>query len=101
MYFQKNKVGMTLLSREHLSIEAESNSDLFQFWTRHYCRKLGLSTEVEFLSEPNPGLIFSSKSKFRDQDRSFWLGRTSINSNSNLILNQLYKNLALDPVPTS
>ena len=39
------------------------------FWTRHCCQKLGLFTEVEFLSEPKPGLIYSPQSKFRDQDQ--------------------------------
>ena len=72
---------MTLLSRAHISIEAESNSENFKFLTRHYCRKLGFSTEVEFLSEPKLGLISSSKLKFRDQDQSFWLDRTLGNSN--------------------
>ena len=66
---------MTLLSRVHLSVEAESDSEHFQFLTQHYCQKLGLSTEVEFLSEPRAGLISSSKSKFRDQDQSIWLDR--------------------------
>ena len=79
---------MTLLSRAHLSVEAESDFEHFQFLTRHYCRKLGLSTEVGFLSEPRPGLISSPKSKFRDQDQSFWLGRTPGKSNPNLLLNQ-------------
>ena len=46
---------MTLLSKVHFSVEAESNSKHFQFLTRHYCQKLGLSTEVEFLSEPRLG----------------------------------------------
>ena len=67
---------MTLLSRAHISIEAESDSENFQFLTRHYCRKLRLSTEVEFLSDPRPGLISSSKWKFRDQGQRIWLERT-------------------------
>ena len=50
---------MTLLSRAHLSVEQEYDSERFQFLTQYYCRKLGLSTEVEFLSEPRLGLISS------------------------------------------
>ena len=88
IYFQKNKVGMTLLSRAHLYFKAEYDSDHFQFLTRHYHQKLGLSTEVKFLSEPKHGLISSSKSKFRDQDQIFWLDRTMGKSNPNLLLKQ-------------
>ena len=62
---------MTLLSRVHLSGEAESNSEHFQFLTLHYCRKLGLSREVEFLSERRPGLISSPKLKFRHNIKVF------------------------------
>ena len=43
---------MTLLSRVHLSVEAESDSKHFQLLTYHYSEKLWLSTEVEFVSEP-------------------------------------------------
>ena len=82
-YFQQNKVGLTLLPRAHLSVEAESDSELFQFWTRHYFQKLGLSTEVEFLSEPRLELISSPKLKFRDQDQSF--GWTKIRESQSLI----------------
>ena len=92
---------MTLLSRVHLSIEEESNSDLFKFWTRYYCQKLGISTEVEFLSDPRHGLISSPKSKFRDQVQSFWLERASGKSNPNLLMNQLCRNSSRDPDPTS
>ena len=56
----------------HLSVEAEFDSEHFQFW----CGKLGLSTEEEFLSEPSIGLFSSSKSKFRDLDQEIWLGET-------------------------
>ena len=86
--FQQKDVGMTLHSRLHLSVKAESNFEHFQFLTRHYCRKLGISKEVEFLSEPRLGLISSSKSKFRDQDQSFWSGRNLGKSNPNFPLNQ-------------
>ena len=95
---------MTLLPRAHLSIEAESNFEYFQILTRHYYQKLGISTEVEFLSEPSPGLISSPKLNFRDQDQSVWLGRTPGKSNPESALepeNQLCRNSALDPVPTS
>ena len=78
---------MTLLSRTHLFVEAESDSKHFQFLTRHCYRKLGISTEVEFLSEPRLGLISSSKSKFRDEDKIIWLDRTPKNPNPNLLLN--------------
>jgi len=44
----------------HLSIEAESITDIFSFW----CGKLGLLTEEEFLSDPGIGFISSSKSNF-------------------------------------
>ena len=73
---------MTLLCRVHHSVKAESDSEHFQFLTRHYYRKLGICTEVEFLSEPRPGLISSKKSKLRDQDQSFCLGITRGNSNA-------------------
>ena len=92
---------MTLLHRVHLSVEAESDSELFQFWTRHYCQKLGLSTEVEFFSDPRPGLISSSKLKFIDQDQRIFLDRTPENSNPNLLLNQHCRNSAPDPDLTS
>ena len=39
-YFQQNKVGITLLSRAHLSVETESDSNYFLFLTRHHYRKL-------------------------------------------------------------
>ena len=54
---QQNKVGITLLPRAYISIEAKYDSEHFHFLTQHCCQKLGLSTEVEFLSEPRPGLI--------------------------------------------
>ena len=100
-YFQQKKVGLTLLSRVHLSVNAESDSVHFQFLTQHYCQKLGLSTEVEFLSEPMSGLISSSKSEFRYQDQIFWLDRTSKKQNPNLLLNQHYRISAPNPDPTS
>ena len=78
---------MILLCTAHLSIEEESDSEHFQFLTRHYCGKLGLFIEEEFSSEPIIGLL-SSKSKFRDQDGSFWLGRTPGKSNPNLTPDQ-------------
>ena len=39
---------------------------------------------MEFLSEPNIGFISSSKSKFRDLGRYFWLGETLGKSNPGL-----------------
>ena len=56
----------------HLSVEAEFDSEHFQFsmW------KLGLSTEEEFLSEPRVGYLSSSKLKFRDLDQDSLLGGT-------------------------
>ena len=51
-----------------------------------FYRKLGLFTEEEILSEPGIGFLSSSKSKFRDQGRYFWLGKTQGNSNPNLTL---------------
>ena len=83
-YFQQNKVGLTLLPRAHLSVEAESNSEHFQFLTYHCIGKLGLFTEEEFLSEPRIGFLSSSKSNFRDLGRDFWLGKTVGNSSPNL-----------------
>ena len=62
---------MTFLSRVHLSIEVESNSEHFQFLTYHYSGKLGLSKEVEFLSEPSIGLLSSSKSKLETKIEAF------------------------------
>ena len=62
---------MNLLYRVHLSVETESNFELFQFWTRHYCRKLGISTEVEVFSEPRPGLISSPKLNLRIKFKEF------------------------------
>ena len=79
---------MTLLSREHIYVEAESNSEHFQFLTYHYIGKLRLFIEEEFLSEPRLGLLSSSKSKFRDKNRGFWLSRTTRNSNPNFPWNQ-------------
>ena len=52
---------MTLLPRAHISVEAESNFEVFQFWTQHYCWKLGLFIEEDFFSEPRLGLISFSK----------------------------------------
>ena len=92
---------MTLLSRAHLPIEVESNSDHFQFLTLHCYGKLGLSTEAEFFSEPRPRLISSPKSNFRYQDQSIWLDRTPKNSNPNFLLNQHCRNSASDLIPTS
>ena len=39
---------------------------------------------MDFLSEPNIGLVSSLKSKFRDQGQDFWLGKTPGKSNPNL-----------------
>ena len=63
-------------------MEAEFHFEHFQFW----CRKLGLSTKEEFLSEPSIGFLSSSKSKFRDLDQYFWLGETLGKSNPSLTL---------------
>ena len=48
------------------------------------CGKLGLSTKEEFLSEPGIGFLFSSKTKFGDLGRHFWLGETLGKSNPSL-----------------
>ena len=45
-----------------------------------------LSIEEEFLSEPIIGLLSSSKSKFRDLGRDFWLDTTQRKSNPSLTL---------------
>ena len=66
----------------HLYVEAEFDSKHFQ----SSMRKLGLSKEEEFLSEPSIGLFSSSKSKFRDLDQDFWLGGTLRNSNPSLTM---------------
>ena len=47
-------------------------------------RKLGILTEEEFLSEPNIGFLYSSKSNFRDLDQVFWLDETPGKSNPSL-----------------
>ena len=72
----------------HLSLEAEFDSEHFQFLTYHCIEKLGIFIEEKFLSEPKIGLLSSSKSNFRDQDQIFWLGRTPRESNPNFPLNQ-------------
>ena len=71
----------------HLSVEAEFDSEHFQF----SMRKLGPSIEEEFLSEPGIGLFFpgiglfsSSKFNFRDLDQEIWLGETPRKSNPSL-----------------
>ena len=50
---------------------------IFSFW----CRKLGPLTDEEFLSDPDIGFLSSSKSKFKDLVRYFWLGTTPGKSN--------------------
>ena len=67
---------MNLLLRAHLSVEAESDSEHFQFLTYRYIEKLGIFTKEEFLSDPRLRLLSSSKSKFRDQYQSIWFDRT-------------------------
>ena len=52
--------------------------------TYHYCGKLGIFIEEEFLSDPNIGFLSSSKYKFRDQYQNFWLGKTPVKSNPSL-----------------
>ena len=47
-------------------------------------RKLGLSTEDEFLSETGIGLFSSSKPNIRDLDQEIWLGETPGKSNPSL-----------------
>ena len=61
----------------HLSVEAEFDSEHSHF----SMRKLGLSTEEEFLSETNIGLLSSSKPNFRDLDQEIWLVETPGKSN--------------------
>ena len=68
----------------HLSVEIESNFEVLQFWTRHYYRKLGLFTEVEFFNEPRPGLISSPKSKLGIKIKSF--GWTEVRKSKTLAL---------------
>ena len=72
----------------HLSIEAESDSEHFQFLTYHYSGKLGIFIEVEFLSDPNIAFLSSLKLMFRDQDRIFLFVITLAKSNPNFPLNQ-------------
>ena len=86
--FQQKESRLTLLSRVHFFAEEESDSKHVQFFTQHYCGKLGLSIEVEFLSETKPGFISSPKSKFRDQNQIFWLGITLRKLNPNMPLNE-------------
>ena len=64
----------------HLSVEADFNSEHFQFSVQ----KLGLCTEEEFLNETSIGFFSSSKPKFRDLDQEIWLGETMGNSNPSL-----------------
>ena len=64
----------------HLSVEAEFDLGHFSFW----CGKLGLLKEEEFLSEPNIGFLPSSKSKFSDLGRDFWLDITPRKLNPSL-----------------
>ena len=71
---------MTLHWRAHLSVEAKFDSENFQF----SMQKLGIYIEEEFLSEPCIGLLSSSKLKFRDLGRDFWLGETPRKSNPSL-----------------
>ena len=66
----------------HLFVEAEFDSEHFQFW----CRKLELSIEEEFLTEPRIGFLSSSKSNFRDLGQYFWLCETLGKSNPILTL---------------
>ena len=87
-YHKKKEARLTLHWRAHLYVEADFDSEHFQFLTCHYCKKLGLLTEVEFLSGSNIGLISYSKLKFRDKDQSFWLARTPGKSNPNLTSDQ-------------
>ena len=75
--------GITLLLRAYLSVEAESNYEVFQFWTRHYCRKLGLFTEEEFFSKPRPGLISSPRLKLGFKFKAF--GWTKLQKSKTLI----------------
>ena len=49
-------------------------------------RKLKISTEEEFLSEPSIGLLSSSKLNFRDLFQYFWLNETPGKSNPSLTL---------------
>ena len=49
-------------------------------------RKLGISTEEEFLSETYIGLFSSSKPNFRDLDQEIWLGKSLGKSNPSLTL---------------
>ena len=81
---QQKEARLTLHWRAHISVEEEFDSGHFQFLTCHCCGKLGIFREEEFLSDPSIGFLSSSKSKFRDQPRNFWLGKTLGKSNPNL-----------------
>ena len=74
-----------------LSIEVESDSEYFQFFTYHFIKKLGIFIEEEFLSESRIGLLSSSKLNFRDKNQGFWLGRTPGKSNPNFPWNRKTK----------
>ena len=87
-YHQQKEARITLHWRAHLLVEAEFDSGHFPFLTYHYCEILGIFKEDGFSSEPNIGFLPSSKWKFRDQDRCFWLGKTLGKSNANLTLDQ-------------
>ena len=72
----------------YICVESESHSEHFQILTYQNYGKLGIFTEEEFLSEPKIGFLSSSKLKFRDQDQSFWLGKTPGKLNPNLTLGE-------------
>ena len=80
--YQQKYARMTLHWRVHLSVEADFNSEHFQF----SMQKLGLSTEDEFLSDTRIVFFSSSKPKFRDLDQEIWLGETLGKSNPSLTL---------------
>ena len=81
--FSAKEGWLTLLPRAHLFVEAESNSEVFQFWTCHCYQKLGIFTEEEFFSDPRPVLISSPKSKLATNFKAF--GWTELQKSKTLI----------------
>ena len=77
---QQKYASMTLHWRAHGSIKAEFDSEHFQFLVREIraCYRRGI------LSDPGIGFLSSSKLKFRDLGRYFWLGETPGKSNPSL-----------------
>ena len=84
IYHHQKEARLTLHLRAHISIKGEFDFGHFSVFDLPLQQQLGLFTEAEFLSEPNIGLLSSSKLKFRDQYQTFWLGITPGKSNPSL-----------------